>query len=703
MGESDTHNEVSGSAANVVQARDIAGGVHIHQAGVTALPVPRQLPPDVVPWANREAELARLHAWLGTPDAQATSAEVIAGGGGVGKTSLAVHWAHQVRDHFSDGELYIDLRGYHTGPPINADEALDHLLRALDVSGEKIPVGLDAKAALYRSLLHGRWMLVVLDNAASVEQVRPLLPGSSTCRVLVTSRTELGGLISRDGARRTRLDVLPPIEAIQLLGEIAGSERVQHEPEAAAELARYCGYLPLALRIAAERLVDSEHLGVGDLVEELAEVRERLDALAAEDDEFTAVRAVFSWSYKALPPDAARMFRLLGLHAGADISAAAATVLAGVTATAARKSLRMLVGGHLLQESGPRRYRFHDLLRVYAMECANADETEVNRRAAIHRLLTWYLLTVSMAVSVFGPHFRQPSLEKLPVDCTPLSFDNGQHALQWCDAERANLVAVVSQAAAVGDHSIAWQLPLALFGYFIVRKPWTDWINTHRVGMASAQLLGDKVAEAWLRTSSAIAYRDLRQFDTAREQFNSALVGWRETGQRWGEAWALRDLGGIYELLGRFPEAMTCLEQALVIFVDLNNEADESSTLAGLASTQRRLGQFDDALRSFQRSLAIRRNIGNPRLIGQALLNLGPAYGDVGQFDQAVDHLQQALSIFRDVDDHHGEAIAHDHLGTILDRAGQTKAAEDHWRDALAIYDTIDDLRADDIRRRLAR
>src|SRR6266567_2006249 len=561
--EDKTHNELSGSAANVVQARDISGGVHFH-SGSVPLPVPRQLPPDVMYFTNREKYMAQLHAWLDAPYQHIAPPEVIAGIGGVGKTSLAAHWAHQVRDRFPDGDLYVDLRGYHVERSISAEEALDQLLHALEVPTGRIPVGLDGKSALYRSILYDRRMLIILDNAATVEQIRPLLPGSPTCRVLVTSRSRLEGLTTREGAHRMPLDVLPPERAIDLLRQIAGEDRVQDDPAAAAELARYCGYLPLALRIAAERLVTSPYFSIADIVAQLADARERLNELGT-DDEFTTVRSVFSWSYRALPPDLARMFRLLGLPAGPDISVGAAAALADVTDRQARQQLDKLVGAHLLQEIGPQRYRFHDLLRVYSSECAEADESETDRQDAVRRMLTWYLHAVDVASHAIAPHiFRIPFHLPGPVGRTP-EFSDRLAALRWCDAEKPNLMSTPGQAADIGEHVLAWQLPVVFLEFLLVRRPFLEWIATHQIGLESARLSGDLPAQAWLQTSVSIAHRELMQYELALENLQRALVDWRTIGIRWAEAWALRDTGSIYRLLNRPDEAISVLLEALAI------------------------------------------------------------------------------------------------------------------------------------------
>lgn len=699
MGEGDTHNELPGSATNVVQARDITGDVHIHHMAGTELPVPRQLPPDVWHFVDREKHIERLHVWLDTPHDRAAPAEVIAGPGGVGKTTLAAHWAHQVRERFPDGDLYLDLRGYHMERSLSASEGLDHVLRALGVTGERLPVALDAKAALYRSMLHSRQILVVLDNAATAEQIRPLLPGSPTCRVVVTSRSQLTGLMIKEGAHRMPLDILSPERAIELLEQVAG-DRVRDDPASTAKLAGYCDYLPLALRVAAERLVASPHLTVADLVEELAEERHRFDALDTGDDEFTNVRAVFSWSYHSLQPDAARMFRLLGLISGPDISSAAAAVLAGITALKARRLLDTLVGAHLLQVNGSHRFRFHDLLRVYAAQCAENDESETDRQAALHRLFTWYAYSIEAAAQVITPHFsRIPISVPEPVAPAP-DFPDRLTALHWCDSEQVNLVAAIRQAAEMGEHTLAWQMPVALFAFCLVRRPLADWVVTHQIGLASVRHDGDRLAEVWLQSSIALAHRELRQYDTALEYFQLALAGWRESGVRWGEAWALRDIGDVYNLLGRNAEAVATLNESLAIHLEESDTWGEATALNLLARAHHSLGEFNQALPKLHRALEIRRDHGDQRNVGIALNDLSLVHDSLGQFDQAIAYAEEALAIHRTVEYWHGEAIAHERLGAVLDHTGHAEVAAEHWRAAITLYDKLGDPQAEDIRNR---
>ncbi|MGW5050717.1 ATP-binding protein [Actinokineospora sp. NPDC004072] len=675
--------------------------MHFHYP-VQALPAPRQLPPDVPDFVNRVNHLARLHEWLDEPEGQAHPVEVIAGVGGVGKTTLATHWAHRVRDRFPDGDLFVDMHGYHPERSVEPGEALAAVLRALDIPAERIPSGVDARAALYRSLLHRRRMLVLLDDAATPEQVRPLLPGTPTCKVLITSRSHMSGLVVTNGAQRMPLDVLPPERAKELLGQITGAERVLAEPAAVDRLIAYCGYLPLALRIAAERLAERSHAPIAELVEELAVERERLDVLAAPGDEAAAVRAVFSLSYRALTPDQARAYRLLGLPTGQDIGLPAAAALLGMSPGRTRRVLSELTSVHLLTERDDRRYQLHDLLRLHAAECAEADEPEAERRAAVRRLLVWYAHATRDAVAVIIPFFTQIPVDLPEAPAPTPEFADRAAALAWGDAERANLVAAVRQAAATGMDDLAWRLPVLMFGLMLVRRPHADWLATHEIGVAAARACGERAAEAWLLTSAAIAERESRDPERALDQLTQALARWREDGTRWGIAWALRDTGATYRQLGRHTEAIAMLEQALEMHLADGDTWGEATALAGLAKAHVQTGELDLALAESQRALQIRREHQDQRNIGNALNDVSHVHLVRGDFAGAEELAKSALEILTAVDYWNGRARSCELLGDALDGAGRADEAAEQWRAALELYSLLGDPRADEMRGRLA-
>ncbi|MGH3931318.1 MAG: tetratricopeptide repeat protein, partial [Pseudonocardiaceae bacterium] len=590
--------------------------------------VAAQLPASVNDFTGRTKELAELDHLLAAAEGESTAVAIFAvsGAPGVGKTALALRWAHRVRGKFPDGQLYVNLRGHASDPPVTPMQVLDGFLRALDVPAEKIPATVEERAGLYRSLLDRRRVLVVLDNAGTTEQVRPLLPGSPGCLVVVTSRNRLGGLLALDGAQAVKLNPLPLAEAIGLLRQIIGTDRVEAESGVAVELAQQCACLPLALRIAAVRVTSHPHLTLADLAGELADERDRLDVLAVDDDETTAVRPVFFWSYRALSAETARLFRLLGLHPGPDISVPAAAALADTTTSRTRRLLDVLTGVHLLEEIGRDRFRFHDLLRIYAAERAAAEETDPDGDLAVHRMLAWYLYTADAAGRVLTPLWPTVPLDPPEADCLPLAFATYRQALDWCEAERANLVAATRHAADRGRHVVAWKLPAVVWGFFSVRGHWADWITTHETGLAAARHLHDRHGEAWIENNLGEAYRGHGRFDEALNHLGQALAAWREIHDGVGEGWTLYNLGVAYRGLMRFKEALDHHEQALARGRELGWPWGQAWALHGLGSTYREQGRFDEAFDHYDQALTIRREIHDRWGEGRTLRTIGNTY-----------------------------------------------------------------------------
>jgi DNA-binding SARP family transcriptional activator len=655
---------------------------------------PAELPHDVAGFTNREAELAQLRALLAEGDEHPGPGLVIAaidGPAGVGKTAVAVHAAHQVASRFPDGQLYLDLRGFHPHEPaLPPAEALGNLLRAFQVDPRQIPDDLNGRAGVYRSVLSGKRALIILDNAATADQVRPLLPGSASCAVIVTSRNRLSSLVVRDGTRRITLHALAPNHALDVFAQIAGRRRLAAEPAAAADLARLCGYLPLALRVAAERVAAHPHLSLSELAGRLAVERDRLDLLAA-DEEPAAVRAVLSWSYRALPPPAARLFRMLALHPGTGISSPAASALAMTSTAQARRLLDNLASAHLLEETGPDRYQFHDLVRLYAREVAAEEETAADRDAAARRLLHWYLHTADSACTVLNP--LRPRVPLSPPDSTisPLAFADHDKAFRWCEEECANMVAAVHLAAEIGDHTTAWQLPMAMFDFFSLRKLWTDWIATNRLGLDSARHLGDEFGEGAILTSLGIAYFDQRRFGDAIDCFRQALPIWRAIGFPQAEAVTLDPLGAAYRDTGHLSEALDCLHRALRIWRDVGDRWGEGITLHNLGDTYRDLGRLGEAISHLQQSRSVRNQIGDQWGLAWTLHDLGSAYADLRRYDDAIDCYQQALAIRGQIGDRHGEARTLRRLGHIYRNVGRPEMASDLWKQAQAIFEDLGD------------
>jgi len=519
--------------------------------------------------------------------------------------------------------------------------------------------------------------------------------------VVVTSRNRLFGLFVREGAHRVSLDPLPPAEAVMLLRQIIGVARVDAESDVAVELARQCAYLPLALRISAERVASHPHLTLADLAGELAHERDRLDVLVADDDETTAVRSVFFWSYRTLAPAAARLFRLLGLHAGPHISVPATAALACTTPPQARQLLDVLTVVHLLEETGHDRYRFHDLLLLYAAERAEAEETDQERDSAVRRVLTWYLHTADAAGRVLIPQWCYVPVDAPEAGFLPLVFTTYHQALEWCEAERANLVAATRHAAECGQHVIAWKLPAVLWNFFIMRRYWNDLITTHETGLDAARYLHDRHGEAWIANNLGDGYQGLGQFDEALDHLWQALVAWRELNDRWGEGWTLFNFGTTYRNMGRFEEALEHYHQALARGREMGQPWGEAWALHGLGNTYRSMKRFDDALDRYHQALTVYRELDGRWGEGWALRSLAITYRSMNRFDDALDRYHQALTVYRKLNERRGEGRTLYDIGEIQHDTGHLAQARASWHQALAIFEDLGDPWAAKVRARL--
>jgi tetratricopeptide (TPR) repeat protein len=683
----DVLNSFSGIADVVVQAGGIHGGLHIHQSSEPVLP-PRQLPFDIPDFTGRVDELRRLDALLTPGETVVISA--IAGAPGVGKTAMAVHWAHRVSERFPDGQLFVNLRGFDASPPMPAHQALDAFLRDLDVAPERIPERLDELATLYRSVLASRRMLVVLDNARDANQVRPLLPGSATCAVIVTSRNSLAGLVAGAGARRITLDVLSTADAAALLATTVGSDRVDNEPHSATELAELCAYLPLALRIAAERIASSPHRAISDVVGQLAAEQHRLDLLSNTGDEHGAVRAAFSWSYRTLPAPAARMFRRLGWHPGHEFEIPAAAELAGMTEHEARHALGVLVDTHLITEIGRERYRFHDLVRLYAVERVQAEETAADRKAAVSRLLRYFLHSADAADHLLTRRSSCVPFGHTKADEGSTRFADHRQAADWCERERVNLMVAIKQAADYGEHSIAWRLPVALWGFFFLRKYWRDWIGGLSIGLTSARTIGDRRGEAWVLHSLREAHFSMHQPEDATTYVRQALTIFRDIDDQLGVREALSNLGYAHRLHGRPHEALDDLNQALALWRQAGDLWGQGWTLHSLGETYLDLAQWDDATRCLREAQELFSTIGHRHAEGFALCNLGYVHLGRKQLPMAIESFQRAMVIHQEVGDQWSAARTLTGLGT-AHHATDIPLAKQCWRKALAICEDLDD------------
>ncbi|KND34186.1 BTAD domain-containing putative transcriptional regulator [Streptomyces acidiscabies] len=696
-------------------------------------PVPAQLPGPTPGFTGRTDQLRQLDALLPAPATadgrhrpQGMVLAAITGTGGVGKTALAVHWAHRVRDRFPDGELFVDLRGHSAQAPVRPVEALARFLLALGVAAERIPGTPEAAADLYRTLSAERRMLVVLDNAVDPEQVRPLLPGGPGCVALVTSRDRLAGLAARDGARRIGVDMLTPEESRLLLRRTVGESRVDADLQAAADLADACGHLPLALRISAANIDHTPWRTLRDQADELRE-GDRLTALSVIGDRSTAVRTAFSLSYHALDAPVRRMFRLLALLPGPETGLQAAAVVMGTTTEDAARLVERLTAAHLLREHRPGRYRCHDLVALYAAERLRLEETDASRRAASDALYDWLLAAVDRCALLLYPGMRQrlPGVEDASRSAAaPPEITDAAAAQRWLDAELPNLAAAVHQAAAEG-HQAAWLLAGALRGYAWIRKHTVDWEALGQAALTAARAAGEPLAEAAMHhvlgharvrqgrvataitdfeqlltlaeaagwpEGAAIAHTNLSmvtrlsgRLRRSAEHLKRAMELDRRGGLSDGHPVVLGNLAHVLRDLGRLAESLDCLVRAESLPQDLDNQHNRIRRQADLGRTRHLIGDTAQAARHLRTALAMARECGDLGGEAYVLRLTASADRDAGDLGRALERATTATALSdQDVDDYF-RAAARLTLGSVLLALGRGGEASDTWREALKL------------------
>ncbi|KAA2255234.1 tetratricopeptide repeat protein [Solihabitans fulvus] len=659
------------------------------------------LPGDILDFTGRDAELARLLAALPDRDDPAGTVviEAIDGMAGVGKTTLAVHAAHRLVDRFPDAQLFIDLHGHTTErEATDPAAALDILLRAIGVSGEQVPQELDQRAALWRAELADRRALVVLDNAASAAQVRPLLPGAAGCLALITSRRRLADL---DAARTLSLDVLPPEQAIALFDRVAGPDdgtgpggdtgpddrtgpSGDADAAAVAEVVELCGYLPLAIRIAAARLRTRPAWTAAHLAGRLREGRRRLRELATGD---RSVAAAFALSYEHLDAAQQRMFQLLGLHPGLDFDAAAAASLAAVDQRDAELLLEGLVDVHLLAEPAPGRYRFHDLLRQHANATALAEEPEAERRQALRRLTDFYVHTAQIGDHTLEPHRPQLQLDEPAPGCRPRPMTDQAEAMAWFDAEHACLLAVQQAALARGAHPPVWQLAWTLGTYHHRRGHAHDQLATWQAGLAAATEERDQAAQ--LRAHRMLGWTLSRsgQHAEATDQLQRALALAEDTGDRPGQAHTHGALAASWDQREGYEPALRHSAAALDLYLALGDPTGQVRAQAAVGWYLTKLGNYDRAQAALDEALALCRQLGIQDTEANILDSLGHLAHHTGEHARALDHYGRARTLRHDLGNTYHEANTVDRLAETRLALGRPDEARDAWRQALALYE----------------
>ncbi|MFF4537687.1 BTAD domain-containing putative transcriptional regulator [Streptomyces aureus] len=663
---------------------------------------PSQLPADLPLFTGRDAELRQVDALLPAEEHPDTAViGLVNGMAGAGKTTLAVHWAHRVAHRFPDGSLYVNLRGYDQGGSVmEPTEALETFLVALGVAPQAVPEGVDAQAALYRSVLAGRRVLIVLDNARDSAQVRPLLPGTPGCPVLVTSRSRLTGLVAGHGAHPLTLGPLTGGEARAMLSRRIGAARVDAEPEAAEAIVGLCARLPLALAIVAARAAHHPGFRLADIADELRETHGSLDAFTGGDAQ-TDARAVFSWSYHALPSAAADLFRRLSLHPGPDIGTAAAAALAGAPVRPVRALLTELTGASLIGEHAPGRFAFHDLLRAYARELAGTEDTEERRGTALLRMHDHYLHTTHHASAVISPRRETLPLPPSTTDGGAVRFTGRRQAMQWLRTERHVLRAVVEHAAAHGHEDHAWRTAVGLDLYFDRLGFWHDLMEINSAALRAARAVGDRTGEAHALRGLGFFHTRFAHSAEARRDLGRALELFRAEGDGPGEARTRRCLAYQANGEGRFAVSLDHYAHARDLYLAEGNVGNEALVLNEVGWTYILLGEHEKALEHCEKAVALLQEIGDPAGEAAAQDSVGYAHHQLGRYEAAVGPFERALALYREIGDHYLEADTLRHIADSRLAAGEREEAVEAFRAALALLEGLSHPEAADLRETL--
>ncbi|MEU4447313.1 BTAD domain-containing putative transcriptional regulator [Actinosynnema sp. NPDC050801] len=640
----------------------------------------RHVPPEVSLFVGRERELAALDEAAREPGAVV----LLHGIGGVGKTALASSWASRRRDRFGDGDLHVNLRGFDAGGrPVEPASAAEALLVSLGVRPEEVPSGLEARTALLRATLAGRRMLLVLDNAADSDQVLPLLPGTPTVTVLVTSRNQLRRLTAHHGVRRIALRQLSPAESTELLSSVLGRDRMSADPVAGRQVVERCTGLPLALRVFAERVARFPGTPMGAFAAELADERSRLDHLSADDGDDTDVRSVFFWSYRASTPDVARMFRLLSVHPGPDIGVLAAAALAGVPGPAARRQLERLTADHLLDSRTPGRYEFHDLLRAYSRELSDAED---DRTDALRALVEWYVRAAE-AAAARTPSYRPRAGAALPAEAAEFDIGPVADPGEWGRYELLNLAAVTRVAAERGWHEQAWRISDAVWWIVDLLPRGDDLVRIFLTGH-------DSVRETSLSHLSGIAvnhlawiYSQVNRHDAAVDAYERGLAIAVRDGDRRLEGVIEANLGGAYSRIGRYEEAVEHLSRGLAVARDQDDHHRQAAAHFNLAYNLLRLYRYEDSLEHGRRARALFDGQGDEYHSARTTSVTAAACRAMGRFTEAESFLREGISALTAFADPLGQSYLFDELGTVLLCLDRRAEALESWRKALAIYD----------------
>jgi len=633
------------------------------------------LPYDVPDFTGRDCEVAHLTRLVDQSNGSTVLISAMDGMGGVGKTTLAVHTAHRLTERYPDGQLFVNLRAHTAGQqPLDAMTALAALLRAVGTPQDQIPDSLDERSGRWRSEVSGRRMLILLDNAATVAQVRPLLPGSPGCLTIITSRRRLTGL---DGASSLPVDVLPLAEAVRLFARVCGESRVEDDPDLLGEVVEMCGRLPLAIRIAASRLRNRPNWTLRYLRTRLADERRRITELAVDD---LSVAATFAMSYGHLSPAHQRLFRLVGLHPGTPMDAYAAAALSDLPYDDAERMLEDLVDVHLLEVPAPGRYQFHDLIRCQARDTATKEESA----EAVTRLLDFYLYTAAAAIRYLDAYRREIALDITNVPRELPHVNEFADAVAWLEDHRPALKAAVRLASADGWDRHAWQLARTLRPYFELRGYTEDWLRTHESALPAVRRLGDRKGEGITLGNLGVACAQLGRFADALGHHREGLRLATETGDVFGLAVAFSNLGSTHLAVGEFAESERCFQLALANATSAGNRHGEAIILRNLGDLRERTDRYREALDYHSRSIEVMLSIGERCGEGRSRRKLGFIHYRLGFVTEALDQQNQAYAIAKEVGDQHAEAHALANLGLLRQHQGDHEQAMASYRTALA-------------------
>jgi tetratricopeptide (TPR) repeat protein len=652
--------------------------------------VPHQLPASTGFFVGRESQLETLTRILdeARADGGDTGSRIagIVGGPGIGKTMLAVDWAYSVADEFRDGQLYVNLRGFDAvDPPLEPARAIRGFLGAFGLTAERIPKSLEEQAALYRTLLWQRWVLVVLDNARDEEQIYPLLPGRGF--VLVTSRNTLQGLVAQ-GAQPITLDLLTEPEATQLITQYVGRDRAAAEPGAVKDLVKLTSRLPLAVAIVMSRAVTRASISLADLAEELNDEPDLLDALVTRDILMSA-ESVFSWSYRAFSPEAAGLFRLIGLHPGPDISIGAAAALAGTTGSNTKRLVDELTTAHFLQESRPGRFHTHDLLRAYARKLAMTYDSEDERRFALARAFDYYLHSAFAADRQLYPYRHSIVLSPPDPAVAAAVIEDRAEAVEWFTEEIPTLLAVAAYAARNGHVAHAWQLPWAFATFLHRQGAWHDYLVSQERALEVALQTGDPTVIARVERNIGRPYTLLGFVDDALAHYERSLALCRETKDPTGEALCEDAITWQYGRIRRHEDAIEHAERALSLWGDVGSKAGRARALNYIGWNRERLGRYRESLESCEEALRLFREIGNDVGEADTVDSIGYAHQHLGDRANAVGFYERSIVLWHQLGDRYNEADVLGRLGDVHRDGGQLDLAVKAWRDALAILEEL--------------